>query len=152
MAARSSRPATARARALDLLARREHSIAELRAKLADREFNAEEIDSALARLSTEGLVSDERFVEAFVSAHRRRGQGPHRIRAELRQKGVAAELIEQHLAASVTEWTELARQVRARRFGARPPRDFHERARQARFLEMRGFSADAIRGALKGDE
>ena len=152
MAVRPSRPATARACALDLLARREHSTAELRAKLASREFDAEEIDSTLARLSAEGLVSDERFVEAFVSAHRRRGQGPHRIRAELRQKGVATELAEQHLAASVTDWTELARQVRVRRFGATPPRDFRERAKQARFLQMRGFSADAIHGALKGDE
>jgi regulatory protein len=152
MAARKSQPDSARARALDLLARREHSVAELRAKLTARELDPHEIDAALARLAEQGLVSDERYVEAFVSAHRRRGHGPNRIRAELRQKGVPGELIDRHLAASLTEWTELARQVRVKRFGPAPPKEFAERARQTRFLEMRGFPGDAIRAALGVDD
>jgi len=38
--------------------------------------------------------------------------------------------------------------VRARRFGAEVPADWREKARQARFLQYRGFSADHIRSAL----
>lgn len=153
MAARKGRPLdSVRAKAMDLLARREHSTAELRAKLRQRELDPDEIDAALVRLSGEGLLSDERYVEAFVAAHRRKGHGPNRIRAELRQKGVAEELVDAQLSASAADWTALARQVRAKRFGAARPKEFRERARQVRFLEMRGFPADAIRAALGGDD
>ena len=41
--------------------------------------------------------------------------------------------------------------MRRKRFGADPPSDFRERARQARFLEYRGFSRDQIRAALEVD-
>jgi len=45
-----------------------------------------------------------------------------------------------------------ARAVRRKRFGAAPPSDFRERARQARFLEYRGFDGDQIRAALGRDD
>jgi len=41
--------------------------------------------------------------------------------------------------------------VRRKRFGAEPPRDFHERAKQARFLQYRGFTSDQVRAALELD-
>jgi regulatory protein len=141
---------TARHAALDLLARREHSRAELRDKLAAKDFEEDEVDAAVEKLAGEGLVSDARFVEAFVSSHVRRGHGPVRIRAELSRRGVAAELLAPHLEAQ--DWGALARDVRRRRFGAGPPADLKDRARQHRFLEFRGFSSDHIRLALGADE
>jgi SOS response regulatory protein OraA/RecX len=33
-----------------------------------------------------------------------------------------------------------------------PPGDYHERAKQARFLQYRGFSSDQIRAALGSGE
>ena len=62
----------------------------MRAKLIAREFDADEVDLAIERLVDEGLLSDARFAEAFVSARLRKGQGPTRIRGELKQRGVAA--------------------------------------------------------------
>jgi regulatory protein len=41
--------------------------------------------------------------------------------------------------------------ARRKRFGAELPGDMQERARQARFLQQRGFSMEDIRKALKGD-
>ena len=52
------------------------------------------------------------------------------------------------LADAGTDWPELARAVREKRFGAGAPADFRERARQARFLQYRGFTADQVRQAL----
>ena len=118
---------------MDLLARREHSLAELRAKLALREFSPEEIEEAVTGLAREGLANDARFLDAFISARIRRGQGPIRIRAELAERGIDAEAIATALA-DAADWRAQARQVRARRFGAAPPQDFRERARQSRFL------------------
>ena len=142
---------SARLAAMDLLARREHSLAELREKLAAREFDPEEIEAALAGLARQGLASDARFTEGFIAARIRKGQGPIRIRAELAERGIDAEAIARALA-EAADWLALAREVRARRFGAAAPKDFRERARQSRFLQYRGFAADQIRAAMGGDD
>jgi regulatory protein len=84
-----------------------------------------------------------------VSYHAGRGQGPQRIRFDLRG-WVAEPFIEAALAAGY-DWGAAARRVRASKFGAEPPTDWKTKARQARFLQYRGFSADHIRLALGGD-
>ena len=93
------------------------------------------------------LNNDERFAGHFVQYHAARGQGPLRIRRELAEVGVGEAMIEQALAA-VEDWPDRARDLRRRRFGGRPPSAWAEKARQARFLQYRGFSTDHIRSAL----
>lgn len=138
---------SARHAAMDLLARREHSLAELREKLTARAFEPAEIEQALARLGRDGLLDETRFVEAFVASRIRKGQGPIRIRAELVQRGIGGDAIAARLA-DACDWRALAREVRERRFGAGRPKDYRERARQSRFLEYRGFTAGQIREAF----
>lgn len=137
--------------AMNWLARREHTRAELCAKLAERDFSADEIESAVAALTAEGLVSDDRFAESFIAARMRKGQGPVRIRMDLQQRGVSAELIALHLDPRGPEWLELAREVRIRKFGADIPADFKEKARQMRFLEYRGFASAHIQSAMNDE-
>ncbi len=141
---------SARQAALDLLARREHSLTELRRKLAARGFEAAEVEDALERLTREGLADEARFCEAFIAARIRKGQGPIRIRAELGERGLDAATIDAALAGA-HDWPALAREVRSRRFGARPPLDFRDRARQSRFLEYRGFTSEQIRACFAGE-
>jgi regulatory protein len=133
---------------MDLLARREHSPAELRRKLADRDFSPGEIEVTLEALIREGLLSEARFLESFVDSQVRRGHGPVWIRAELEKRGIAGEEVAAALAAADRDWTALAREVRAKRFGAGRPADFRERARQMRFLQYRGFTGAQVREAL----
>ena len=142
---------SARAVAMDLLARREHSLAELRRKLADRDFDTEQVEHALAGLVRDGLADDGRFVEAFVASRIRKGQGPIRIRAELVERGVSSDAIAAVLP-DAHDWRALAREVRRKRFGAAAPADFRERARQSRFLEYRGFTAEQIRGCFGSED
>ena len=73
--------------AMNLLARREHSRAELKEKLLKREFEPDEVEATVASLADRNLISDERFAESFATGRIRRGQGPVRIRQELRQRG-----------------------------------------------------------------
>ena len=80
-----------------MLARREHSGAELRVKLAAKGFPADIINDALSDLYRSGWLSDERFVEAFLRVRSERGYGPVRIRAELKERGIDDELIAMHL-------------------------------------------------------
>jgi regulatory protein len=102
-------------------------------------------------LVAEGLLSDQRFSEGFIHSRRERGQGPLRIEAELRQRGVDAECIAGLLDVRDAGWRALAAETRRRRFGDPIPREFSERARQARFLRARGFTEDQVRSALRDD-
>ena len=138
--------------AMNLLARREHSTQELHTKLLTRGFADHEITPVLQTLSREGLLSDERFVESFIHSRMARGSGPIKIRAELRQRGVADELIGDWLDARDRVWLEQAERVRCKKFGAALPADYKEKARQARFLQYRGFSAEHTRRVLRDDD
>ena len=141
----------AQAAALRLLARREHSARELRRKLLGKGHPEGPIDEIPARLQEERLLDDARFAGALVSSRAGRGQGPLRVRADLQERGVAEGLVEQALAEAECDWWALAVEVRRKRFGPAPPADYRERARQARFLQYRGFTSEQIRHALGDD-
>ena len=135
-----------RERALRLLARREYSRDELQRRLAPYVEDAEALENLLDDLKRRGWLSEERVVEQVVHA-RQAKFGGRRIAHELREKGVAEELIDGALA----EFDELAtaRSVWARKFGM-VPADAKERAKQMRFLMSRGFGTETIRKVLQG--
>lgn len=137
--------------ALGLLARREHGRRELEMKLLARGFAVSDVAPELAVLENERLLSEERFAEQFVGSRARRGDGPRKIRAELKGRGVDDSLIEKELDETEENWLSEAERVRCRKFGAAIPDTYEERARQARFLQNRGFTLEQIRRVLKGD-
>lgn len=131
-----------RERALGLLARREHSRAELARKLAEH-GEADEIAALLDRLEQSGLLSDARYADAL--AHQRGGKhGSRRLAHELREKGVADALIASTVAHAAEYDLAAARTVWLKKFGAAPA-DARERARQYRFLLGRGFPPEVVR-------
>lgn len=131
---------------MNLLARREHSRRELQQKLQKRfsdQFDL--IDSEIDKLAEEGLQSDARLAEAFIRARSNRGQGPSKIKMELRQKGVADDVVGIVFEAAEIDWYELADHVARKKFGdLSPATDLKEKARVSRFLQQRGFSFDHI--------
>ena len=147
-----SNPIEARKKAMDYLARREHARGELLAKLERAGFDPDVSQDAVAQLVADGLQSDSRFVEAFVRSRINQGKGPVRIRAELRDHGVADSLTDDGLVDAGQDWSELAREVRLKKFGSGQPGDFKEKARQRRFLQSRGFNSDHVRSAVSAVE
>ena len=144
---------TVRTAALALLAGRDFGQAELARRLGRRGYPPGVVSAVVEGLVAERLLSEARFVEQFVRQHVGRGHGPVRIRAELRERGVAEAEIEAGIDAAGQDWAAVARDVRRRKFGLSPPGDYGERARQARFLQYRGFTAEHIRAALgPGDD
>ncbi|HEY5719880.1 MAG TPA: regulatory protein RecX, partial [Gammaproteobacteria bacterium] len=108
--------AAPRARALDLLARREHSRAELRRKLGGAGSDPAELDAVLDQLAAAGLQSDARYAESYVRSYAERGDGPLKIRQGLRQRGVDGSLIDAALEAAEVDWGERLESARAKRF------------------------------------
>jgi len=137
-----------RRQAMDLLARREHSRAELERKLLARSYPRDTLGEVLDALEAEGLLDKARFVESFIRARVSKGQGPIRIRADLIQRGVDVATIEAGLRDARQDWGGLATVVRRKRFGINMPSEFAERARQTRFLQYRGFEGAQIEAAL----
>ena len=133
-------------RALDYLARREHSRLELEKKLTPYAPTVEELSSVLDSLEQNGLLSAGRVVEQVV--HIRRNKfGSRRIVHELQQKGIDDELISAALShLNETELTT-ARTVWQKKFGI-VPTNAKDRAKQIRFLMGRGFSTEIIMQVL----
>lgn len=135
---------------MGLLARREHSRAELLQKLAPHTEDTAELDSLLDDLVQRGYLSDARYAAEFVRAKSRRFGIAHMAYA-LREKGVAEEDIQAALNSLEADESERARKVWESKFGALPS-NLEERGKQTRFLAGRGFSAEIIRKVLRGED
>lgn len=136
------------AKAVELLARREHSAQELARKLHTRGCDQAVVETVLARLAAERLQSDARYAEVYLRQRSEKGYGPQRIRAELQERGVDERLIGEAMRRAVDEgevdWFERAATAYARKFGGRPVEDLKDRAKRQRFLQYRGFSHEQI--------
>ena len=161
----SRKPALSlKGRALQWLAQREYSRAEMRRKLlaqgralsvqgATTGADAEdapvdlqaEVEAVLDWLAAQHHLCEERFVESRVHARAAR-YGNLRIRQELAQQGL--DLPADAAQALKSSELERARTVWLRKFTAGPV-SAAERARQQRFLAGRGFSADVIHQLLR---
>ena len=145
---RFSSPLEARKKAMDFLARREYGQTELIRKLADKGYDRDVADQAVAQLTADGLQSDQRFADSFVQSRINQGKGPVRIRLDLTQRGITDSTVEIALEEADPDWYALAREQRVKKFGEASPSDFKEKARQMRFLQYRGFEQDHIQSAF----
>jgi len=142
-------PSDLRERALRLLARREHSRAELARKLGQAGFAQHDIDPLLDKFEEKNWLSDRRFAESYVADHRARA-GSVKLAYDLRQRGVSETVIEGVLSENHDTELERAHQVWQKKFGSAPA-DSTEKARQIRFMQTRGFTLETIRKILTTD-
>ena len=136
-------------KALNLLSRREHSSLELYNKLLQRKFPSKLIEETLVWLKERDLQSNERFAGSFVRVRQGQGCGPLRIKRELKEKGVDAELFSSLVDPDDFCWFESANKVREKKFGDCEILDIKQRAKQMKFLQYRGFTAAQIRHAMR---
>lgn len=149
-----------RRRAMDLLARREHTRHELGNKLSvafqkaeqDTQIVASLIPEVLDKLEQDKLLSDSRFTEAYVNGRLNRGYGPQYIRHGLRQKRVDGELSDNSLEQlDQQKWVEQLVILLRRRVNDEglPQRGSKEYLKLQRFALSRGFTAAQWRDAEK---
>lgn len=134
--------------AVGMLARREHSQAELLKKLMLREVPEDEARAAIERLVEENLQSDQRFLESRVRIKLSAGHGPRRAQHELSSHGLAEEAVENAVDARDDKWQDAAYDLLERRYGPSPiARDFQTKA--FNLLLRRGFTQDQAWTALR---
>lgn len=145
--------------AMDLLARREHGSHELRVKLSKRfrgrACTDELVQDVLTALTTEGLLSDQRFAISTVRQLVNRGYGPRRIHETFRQQGIDAYLSEALATAfdAPIDWYAEAANVYQKKYhGDAIVGDWdarqRERAKRMRFLQYRGFDAEVCQALV----
>ncbi len=137
---------------MDLLARREHGVTELTRKLKIKGFDAELVEEAVEGLLRDNLVSDQRFCESMINSRLNRGNGPVKVRYELRTKGVAEYIIDAVMQELHPDWqlslTNLIKKKYAGQLSGTPA----ERVKQVKFLVSRGFPYDMIYSVIKDAE
>ena len=143
--------------ALRYLARREHSRLELFRKLSQKYASGDYIQAVLDQLEEQGYQSDDRFTEMFIRTKVSAGNGPFKIKIELREKGVCESTVLSAFDRQPIDWLEIARQVKNKRFGADSTEDGglvvkqepSELAKQIRYLKNKGFYQEHIEQIIK---
>ncbi|MBT6587039.1 MAG: regulatory protein RecX [Gammaproteobacteria bacterium] len=139
------KPSDVRRAAMDLLARREHSRYELLLKLTRRlGDNPELIDQEVGKLTDEGLQSDRRLAESFIRARTNRGQGPVKIKMELRAKQVGDELISIAFEECGIDFAALARSVAFKKFGVELGKALDTKALDTKAVDTEALDAKAV--------
>jgi regulatory protein len=133
-------------KAVALLARRPHFRSQLAAKLAQRGYPPLEVEAALTRLETRGLLDDRETARAYLASRRARGsEGKARLARELAVRGAPAEVVREVLVDLPSDELPAAR-VAAARWQQRGGEDL---AALARHLARKGFPAHVIVAVLK---
>ena len=139
-----------RKKAMDYLSRREHSRYELYKKISTHNFNKDLINQELDLLIRDGLLSDERFVEAFIHSRKKNGKGPLKISAELQQRGADESLINKYIEEiENSEWLDSAKQVVEKKLGNNQQLDYDNQLKMMKFLNNRGFTIDQVKLTIK---
>lgn len=139
-------------KALQLLARRDHSCAELMRKLRSRGFGTPEIEPVIRECRRLGYLSDSRFAEVYISQLQRKGYGINTIKHKLFAKGIGQAVVQDKLTpfGSDDAQLELCRRVLAKKMkplaGENPSRA--QTPKLHRYLLNRGFSGHIIRQAI----
>ncbi|MDG2420926.1 MAG: regulatory protein RecX [Gammaproteobacteria bacterium] len=129
--------------ALSFLARREHSIFELRQKLFIKFPEASEnfINKVLTTLQEENLQSDSRYAESYTRYRKGRGFGYRNIKREMQKKKVDPNIFEKHLYTNDSDWIRIISAVVKKKIRSNSTliMGSKEYLRLIRFLQSRGF-------------
>jgi regulatory protein len=139
--------------ALKLLARRELSVAQLRARLEERNYPADEISAAIDHLLETGAVDDARVARAYATtAAKVKGRGRLRVVRELQAMGIdrqiAAEAVGE-VFGDLDERSLVAKAIQKKLRGRSKVKDTGERVRLYQYLVRQGFSPALIADALR---
>ncbi|HEY0842698.1 recombination regulator RecX [Methylotenera sp.] len=143
-------PKSLRQRALDYLAKREYSYTELGKKLKVYADENDDIQALLDDFKARGWLSDQRFTEQIIHA-RKAKFGTAKIAHELREKGISDQLITDAVETLKTTELDNATEVWRKKFKTYP-QTREEWAKQARFLQSRGFGFELIKKILTVDD
>jgi len=138
--------------ALQQLARRELSEAQIRQRLTRRGFPSDDIDTAITRLRQDGSLDDARVAAAIARSQLSlKKRGARRVRREIEAAGISSALADRAVAEVYADVDSDALMAAAidRKLGTRRLDDDREMARLFRYLVGQGFDSERAMAALR---
>ncbi|MCC6277690.1 MAG: regulatory protein RecX [Oligoflexia bacterium] len=134
-----------KASALRLLVRRDHSTAELKAKLSRKPFFSHDLFKALIEelRSLRYLIDEQVLADRLASGWQFQGKGQRYIQLQLKKRGLPQAQVVSHEAQ-----LEAAKRFLEKKFRGITPKTQTERAKVARSLASRGFSTTVVATVL----
>ena len=132
-----------KAKAIYFLSKRDHAYLELFNKLKKYSSDEVYINNVLHELVAKGYLSEERFIENYLSSKIKK-YGVLRIRQVLNKKTGNLELVNKILQTSVIDEVVIAKKIFRKKFD-KVSVDVLQKAKQVRFLTNKGFSYSTIR-------
>ena len=140
---------TVRECALALLEFRDRTERELRQKLKEREYSAEEINETVLFLKEYRYLDDEAYADRYIRSCAAR-KSRRQIRADLERKGVSREIIDLQLQEkTVDEDSQIRKLLEKKGYEPGKRMEPSEYRRIMGALGRRGFSGEAIRKAME---
>ena len=136
-----------RKKALQYLARREHTRSQLQQKLL-RHGDADEANEVLDSLERGNFLSERRYLDSYIEAQARKLYGPQRIVAGLCRLGFDRSVAERSLQKASIDWFACAQRCYASKFPKTEIMDRREQRRRIHFLQNRGYHEDTIRSLV----
>ena len=141
-----------RVAALRFLKIRPRSVEEMRDKLSSKGYETSEVAATLEYLKEISLLNDRAFTASWIQYRLARPFGFRRIIVELKQKGIAEDIIASAVAQAKEEFSEpdQAMQLglrRAERLGSIDPQK--KKKRISDYLLRRGFPVDVVIKVIK---
>ena len=136
-----------------LLKIRFRSEKEVRDKSRQKGFSEPTVDEAVGYFKAIGLVDDRQFTRKWIASRLNKPFGIHRIRFELKEKGITPDLIKEELEQAMSEYSEIDVVARLAKHQALKHRDIpREKVKQRvyGYLLRRGFNPAIVMKAIQG--
>ena len=124
---------------------------EIRQKLAEKDFAEDTIAEVLAFLEKYGYADDREYCRKYIGEKLRlKPKSGYALQAELRQRGISAQMIAEVLAETeIDEAGDALRWLEKKSRGQWPPETEKKKKQLYDFLLRKGYSYDIIREAFR---
>ena len=138
-----------RVKIMNALSRREHSEKEIYLKFISLVESKNTLSEEISKLKEEGLLSDDRFAEAYIRSRYHSGFGPVRIKYELEKKGIVQDKIEKSFQEIDLDWDSKLKKELKKKFTSQESKLDYDKI--IKFFLYRGFDLEKINKIIKNN-
>ena len=135
---------------MNALSRREHSEKEIYLKFVNLVNSKDTLLEEILKLKEEGLISNQRFAEAYIRSRFHSGFGPIRIKYELEKKGVIESIIKTAFQETDLDWDDKLKSEFKKKYESNDMKSLNDN-KISKFFLYRGFDLEKISKLIKNN-
>ena len=135
---------------MNALSRREHSEKEIYLKFVNLVISKDTLIEEILKLKEEGLISNQRYAEAYIRSRFHSGFGPIRIKYELEKKGVIEAIIKTAFQETDLDWDDKLKSEFKKKYESNDMKSSNDN-KISKFFLYRGFDLEKISRLIKNN-